>query len=126
MYIDTAKTAIFYQSLTPDDLCSCTDCKNFRRYIQSFYPELSDWLHALGIDIKKAAETSPLEMDKQGYMEYGGCQYIAFGSCQPDYRHQIGSVTIRKAESYPPTGISEPHFVLECFPVHLPADDDLI
>ena len=126
MYIDTDKTAAFYQALTLDDLCSCNYCRNLRRHIKDSYPALSGWFHSFGIDIEKATETTPLEKDEQGYMEYGGCQYVAFGACEMTYQHQVGSVTIRKANSYPSTGISEPHFVLECFPVRLPADDDLL
>ena len=126
MYIDTDKTAAFYQTLTLDDLCSCNDCRNFRRHIKNFYPTLSSWFHSFGIDIEKPMETTPLEKGELGFMEYGGCQYVAFGNCEMTYQHQVGSVTIRSANSYPSTEILEPHFVLECFPVRLPADDDLL
>ena len=126
MDIDTAKTAAYYQSLTPEDLCSCNDCLHYRKHICRVYPQISSWLHSFGIDIEKPLETSPLGQNKQGYMEYCGCQYVAFGECEPDFCIHIGPVTLRKSASFPPTGISEPHFVLEFFPILLPADNDLL
>jgi hypothetical protein len=52
-------------------------------------------------------------------LEYCGCQYIAFGNCEPEYRHRIGDVEFRVATSYPSTGIEQKHFVIEMFPVRL-------
>ena len=126
MNIDIKKTAAYYHTLKADDLCSCNYCRNFRKYIRTTYPETCLWLHSLGIEAEKAMETSPLERDEQGYIEYYGCQYVAFGSCESDFQHQIGNVLFRKACSHPQTGITEPHFVLECFPIRLPADKELL
>ena len=126
MYIDPIRTAAYYQALTSEDLCSCNYCQNFRRHIRTCYPGISLWLHSFGIEADKAMETSPLERDEQGYIEYCGCQYVAFGFCESDFQHQIGNVVFRKACSHPHTGITEPHFVLECFPIWLPADEDLL
>lgn len=124
--MDTARTKAYYQSLSENDLCGCNYCRNFRRHIKASYPKLSRWFNSRGIDIEKAMETSPLEADDQGYIEYAGCQYVAFGSCEPDFEHRVENVTIRRALSYPDTGIPEPHFVLESFPIRLPADKDLL
>lgn len=126
MYIDTAKTGAYYQSMTLEDLCTCNECRHYRQHIRRVYPQICSWLYSFGIDIEKPLETSPLGQNAQGYMEYGGCQYVAFGKYEPDFCRQIGPVTFRKSASYPPAGISEPHFVLEFFPIQLPADNDLL
>ena len=68
---------------------------------------------------KAINETSPLEPDENGVLDYCCCQYIVFGSCEPTYYHKIGDVEIRRATSYPDTGIEKAHFVLELYPIRL-------
>lgn len=119
MDVDVSATRDYYNSITDSALCNCGYCRNYRLQIKSVLPEVATYLEALGIDIEKPFETSPLEPDENGTLEYCGCQYIVFGSCDPEYRHRIGDVEIRIATSYPSTGIEQEHFVLELFPVRL-------
>ena len=76
-------------------------------------------MDSLGIDIEKPFETSPLESNEKGMLEYCCCQYIAFGTCEPEYNHRIDNVEFRMAISYPSTGIEQEHFVIELYPIQL-------
>jgi len=82
---------------------------------------IASYLAALGVDIEKPFETSPLEPDGNGILEYCACQYIVFGSCPSTYSHKTGDVEFHAASSYPSTGIEEEHFVLEFSPIFLKA-----
>ena len=119
MNVDIAKTKEYYAALANSELCNCTYCHNYRLQIKSAYPDVAEYLMTLGIEIQKPFETSPLEPDENGMLEYCGCQYIAFGNCDTEYRHKIGDVEFRIATSYPSTGIEQEHFVIEFFPVCL-------
>jgi len=119
MDVDVSATRDYYNSITDSALCNCGYYSNYRLQIKSALPEVATYLESLGIDIEKPFETSPLEPDENGMLEYCGCQYIAFGNCEPEYRHRIGDVEFRIATSYPSTGIEQEHFVIEFFPVCL-------
>lgn len=125
MNVQTTETFSYYQSLNSDQLCSCAYCRNYRRNIRTAYPAVAAWLDTLGVDIEKPLETSPLEPDDHGFLEYCGGQYILFGDCEDGFLYQIEDVEFRKAQSHPGTGIRKPHFVLEFFPIRLKADNDL-
>ncbi len=122
MEVDVRKTTQYYSSLSDTQLCDCAYCINYRKEIKAAYPRLVDALARLGVDIEKPYETSPLEPE-EGYLTYCACQYIVFGSCRATDCWQVGSVTLRPALSYPPTGIGSPHFVLELYPIRLPLHD---
>ncbi len=100
-------------------MCNCNYCRNYRLQIKSAYPKVAEYLGVLGIDIEKPLETSPLEPDENGMLEYCCCQYIAFGKCNPKYHDRVGDVEFRIAVSYPSTGIEQEHFVIELFPIKL-------
>ena len=119
MNVDVSATKDYYNSITDSALCDCNYCRNYRLQIKSAFPEVATYLETWGIDIEKPYEISPLEPDENGMLEYCGCQYIAFGNCDPEYRHRIGDLEFRIATSYPSTGIKQKHFVLELFPVQL-------
>ena len=119
MNVDVSATKDYYNSITDSALCDCNYCSNYRLQIKSAFPEVATYLETWGIDIEKPYEISPLEPDENGMLEYCGCQYIAFGNCDPEYRHRIGDLEFRIATSYPSTGIKQKHFVLELFPVQL-------
>ena len=119
MNVDVSATKDYYNSITDSALCDCSYCRNYRLQIKSAFPEVATYLETWGIDIEKPYETSPLEPDENEMLEYCGCQYIVFGSCDPEYHHRIGDVEFRIATSYPSTGIEQEHFVLELFPVRL-------
>ena len=119
MDVDVSATRDYYNIITDSMLCNCSYCRNYRLQIKSALPEVTAYLGSFGIDIEKPFETSPLEPDENGMLEYCGCQYIAFGNCDLEYRHRIGDVEFRIATSYPSTGIEQEHFVLELFTVRL-------
>lgn len=119
MNVDVSATEDYYNSITDSALCDCGYCRNYRLQIRDALPEVATYLESWGIDIEKPFETSPLEPDENGMLEYCGCQYIVFGSCDLDYHHRIGDVQFRIATSYPSTGIEQEHFVIEFFPVCL-------
>ena len=119
MNVNITKTKEYYATITDSELCGCGYCRNYRLQIKSALPEVTAYLGSLGIDIEKPFETSPLEPDENGMLEYCGCQYIAFGNCDPEYRHRIDDVEFRIATSYPSTCIEQEHFVLELYPVRL-------
>ena len=119
MDIDVSKTKTYYDSITEESLCDCAYCRSYRTQIKSAYPQVAVWLESMGADIEKTFETSPLEPDEKGMLDYCACQYIMLGCCEPEYIHKIGDVEIRVATSYPHTGIEDAHFVLEMFPIRL-------
>jgi len=119
MTVDVSATQRYYRSIDGDMLCDCGYCKNYRTQVKSEYPTVAEYLSVLGADIEKPFETSPLEPDENGFVTYCGCQYIVFGTCPADYVHRIGDVTFRAASSYPSTGITDEHFVLEFYPIRL-------
>ena len=119
MKSDVNATKNYYGSLPVDSLCDCSYCANYRSQVRLAYPTVAAYLDSLGIEIEKAFETSPLEPDENGMLEYCCCQYIVFGQCDEGYHHEIDGVEIRLATSYPATGIEQQHFVLELFPIKL-------
>lgn len=119
MNVDITKTKEYYAAIADSELCDCSYCRNYKLQIKSAYPEVAEYLASLGVHIQKPFETSPLEPDENGMLEYCGCQYIVFGNCEPEYYHRIGDVEFRVATSYPSTGIEGDHFVIEFFPIRL-------
>ena len=119
MNVDIVKTKDYYSSIAETSLCDCAYCRNYRLQVKKAFPKVAEYLYSFGIDIEKPFETSPLEPDETGMLEYCGCQYIAFGKCNPEYHHTVSDVEFRIATSYPSTGIEQEHFVIELFPVKL-------
>ena len=119
MNVDIPKTKAYYNSITETSLCDCAYCRNYRLQVKGAFPKVAEYLYSFGIDIEKPLETSPFEPDENGMLEYCGCQYIAFGNCNPEYHHTVDDVEFRIATSYPSTGIEQEHFVIELFPVKL-------
>lgn len=124
MDVDVTKTKEYYHTITDVSLCDCAYCRNYRLQVKSAFPKVAEYLCSLGIDIEKPFETSPLEPDEKGILEYCCCQYIAFGTCEPEYRCRIDNVEFRVATSYPSTGIEQEHFVIELYPVQLKFEFD--
>lgn len=120
MRVNIAKTKEYYQSIRQEDLCSCAYCKNYYLQVKAAYPDVSNYLCSLGADIEKPLETSPLEPDESGTLEYCACQYVVLGICPDGFRHNIGDVEVRISASHPRIHVRDAHFVLEFFPVRLP------
>lgn len=119
MNVNITKTKAYYESIEDSALCDCDYCRNYRLQVRSAFPMVAFYLDSLGIDIEKPFETSPLDLDENGMLEYCCCQYIVFGNCEPGYHHKIDGVEFRVATSYPSTGIVQEHFVIEFFPIRL-------
>ena len=119
MNVNITKTKEYYQSLQDSLMCNCNYCRNYILQIKSAYPKAADYLLHLGIDIEKPFETSPLEPDENGMLEYCCCQYIVFGECEPEYIFHIDDVEINISKFYPDTDIEEKHFVIELSPIKL-------
>ena len=81
---DIEKTRAYYCNLGPENICGCAYCQNYCARVKVAYPEVALYLDSLGVDIEKPFETSPLEPDENGYLEYCVCQYIVFGSCDAE------------------------------------------
>lgn len=113
------KTRAYYSNLGPENICSCGYCRNYCTRVKEAYPEVARYLDSLGVDIEKPFETSPLEPDEDGYLEYCVCQYVVFGTCSPDYAHQIGDVKFGISGRHPDTKLEEEHFVLDFYPIRL-------
>lgn len=98
---DIEKTRAYYRNLGPENICSCAYCQNYCVRVMTAYPEVARYLDSLGVDIEKPFETSPLEPDENGYLEYCVCQYVVFGSCPKDFTHRIGDVTFGRSAAIP-------------------------
>ena len=119
MGIDIEQTRQYYENIKIEDLCSCDYCKNYYLQVKEAYPLVADYLNELGVDIEKPFETSPLEPDVDGMMEYCLCQYIVLGNVSDELVKKIGSVELRIATSYPNTNIQREHFVIDIDPIKL-------
>lgn len=120
---DIEKTRAYYRNLGPENICDCAYCQNYCARVKAAYPEVDRYLDSLGVDIEKPFETSPLEPDENGRLEYCVCQYVVFGSCPKDFAHRIGDVTFGCSDCHPETGIKEEHFVLDFYPISLPFEE---
>ena len=117
MNVNISETKKYYHSITEASLCDCGYCRSYRLQVRSEYPKVASYLETFGIDITKPYETSAMEPDDKGILEFGCCQYVVFGNCAMDYHYKIDEVEFRVATSYPGTGIEQEHFVIELFPI---------
>ena len=69
------KTENYYRELNKDSLCFCDYCRNYYKEVKAAYPELSDYLAGMGVDIEKPFETMPLE-PYEGNIEYIAVQCL--------------------------------------------------
>ncbi len=123
MKLDIEKTRGYYRMLGPENICDCAYCRNYCARVKAAYPEVARYLDSLGVDIEKPFETSPLEPDENGVLEYCVCQYVVFGSCPEDFADRIGDVSFGRSDCHPNTRIEEEHFVLDLYPIHLPFEE---
>lgn len=119
MIVDKVKTRKYYESISSDMLCECACCRLYYSESRMAFPELAEWLSQYGIDIEKPFEAMSIDPDENGVVEYIGVQYIVFGSCPENYFCKVGEITICLASSYPDTGITDKHFVLEVYSMKL-------
>ena len=76
MNVNISATKDYYNSITDALLCDCNYCRSYRSQVKSAFPKVAAYLDSLGIDIEKPFETSPLEPNENGTLEYCCCQYI--------------------------------------------------
>ena len=112
------KTKNYYKALNNDNLCSCDLCRNYYQEIKRTYPELSDHLAEMGIDIEKPFETIPLD-PIDGTIEYLSAQYIVMGNASDFKSTDVSGVHIGIADSHPATDMDAEHFVIEIWPIKL-------
>ena len=105
--MDKIKTENYYRALNNENLCFCNYCRNYYKGVKETYPELSDYLARMGIDIEKPLETMPLE------------PYEAMGNATNFKNENIEGVHICIADSHPTTDIDEEHYVIEIYPLRL-------
>ena len=116
--MDIVKTENYYRTLNGDRLCSCDYCRNYYKEVKETYPELSDYLVGMGVDIEKPFETMPLE-PYEGIIEYIAVQYIVMGKDNDFKSVDLNGVHIDIANSHPETDIDEDHYVTEISPIRL-------
>ena len=118
------ETKRYYAALTPEDLCLCAYCRNYRKRIKEAYPRLSKYLRNVGVDVEKPFETMPLEPDGDGFIVYLGVQYIVLGDKVGFEKTAIadrpGEVSIELASAHPITDVAGAHYVIEIEPIRLP------
>ena len=112
------KTENYYRELNKDSLCSCDYCRNYYKEVKAAYPELSDHLAGMGVDIEKPFETMPLE-PYEGNIEYIAVQYIVIGNAADFKSEDVYGVHISIAGSHPMTDIDEEHYVIAISPIRL-------
>lgn len=118
MSMNINDTVQYYKKLTADDLCQCNNCKNFYAQIRRMYPDVAEYLDGIGVDIEKPHESWSVELDDDNLM-YMDVQYVVLGSSEDFSEVEISGVKIHLAESYPPTDLTEEHFVIETGPYYL-------
>ena len=120
---DIEKTRAYYCALGPENICDCAYCRNYCARVKAAYPEVARYLDSLGVDIEKPFETSPLEPDEKGNLEYCVCQYVVLGTCPEDFTHRIGDVSFGRSDCHPDPKVEEEHFVLDLYSIHLPFEE---
>ena len=116
--MDIIKTENYYKTLSKDSICSCDYCRNYYKEVKAVYPELSDYLAAMGVDIEKPFEAMSLE-PYEGTIEYIAVQYIVMGDAAEFKSEDVHGVHIGIADSHPMTDIDEEHYVVEISPIRL-------
>lgn len=117
------KTRQYYAGLTDENICDCAYCQNYVHEIKAAYPDLSEYLASLGVDIEKPFETMPVEPEN-GKMFYCGVQYIVLGTAEHFKDTLIDGVRVFVTDSHPMTNIKDDHFVIEVAPIYLKWDEE--
>lgn len=99
--MDISRTREYYDQLPFDDLCQCDYCKNYCKEIKGAYPEVAEYLRSIGVDIEKPFETSYMDVDENGMVDYLFAQYDVFGSKEDVIEKEISGVHIYVTDSYP-------------------------
>ncbi len=117
--MDLEKTRAFYSRISSGDVCGCAYCQNYVRRDQGGLSRSGGLPVPPGRGRGKAPGDHAPEPDETGQLEYAGPQYIVCGTPEGFTETQIGSVRIEIAASHPATGVEEPNFVIELYPIRL-------
>ena len=114
MYIDLQRNLQYYNS-EQSIPCDCDICKNYYSKVKAKYPQITEYLSSLNVDILRPFELVWFENEKQNQIEYIGCQYIVFGKCENSFQKQIGDVVFEiNTDHHPDTkNIQGEHFILD-------------
>ena len=122
MKIDFEKNIEYYKNIQSIP-CDCEICQIYYKGIKSRYPEISDYLDSIHVDILRPFELIWLQLEEKKQVEYYCCQYIVFGDCEDNVKMQFGEITLEKSFNHPSTtDIAGKHFVIEFGPIVLPDD----
>ena len=116
--MDIIKTENYYRSLNNDSLCSCDYCRNYYKEVKAAYPELSNHMAGMGVDIEKPFETMLLE-PYEGTIEYIAVQYNVIGNAADFKSENVYGVHIGIADSHPMADIDEEYYIIEISPIRL-------
>jgi hypothetical protein len=117
--MDIERTKAYYAHLGSGDLCDCAYCQNYMKEIKASYSALAEYLRRMGVDIEKPFETMPLDPDEMGHLAYPLAQYIVCGDPNDFRAATIQDVHVDISTVHPATGIQEPHFVIDVYPICL-------
>lgn len=122
--MDIGKTKQYYSKIKREELCSCIYCQNYIDEISSSYPEVSEYLMTLGVDIEKPFEVL-LPLDPvDGYMKYILVQYLIVGTRDGFDETRIGNVDISFAEFHPDATYKGEHFIIDAGPFQIECRTD--
>lgn len=108
------KRNLEYYSAEDISACDCGGCRNFILQIKEKYPEIAEYFSRINVDILKPFELIWIESDNYKRIDYIGCQYIVFGTCEENYSAELNGVKIfNNTDCHPTTNIDEKHFVLD-------------
>ena len=121
MNIDIEKNKAYYES---DDSipCDCQYCFNYVINIEKEYPNISEFLKSMNVDILKPFDLIYKEDSKNKNVQYISCQYIVFGECRDDFETEVTGIKVTKSKSHTDTNVDGPHFILEFGPISLKYD----
>jgi len=114
MFIDLAKNLQYYNS-EQSIPCDCEVCKNYYRQVEERYPDIASYLSSINVNILRPFELIWFENEKNNEIEYVGCQYIVFGSCDSNFTKRIGNILLEINTNNHPSDahITDKHFILD-------------
>ncbi len=110
---DKTATSDFYRKY--EDLCTCSACQNFYKYIADFKGEkVKDFLDVLGVDICKPVELTAYEIenDNKNTVEYYAYYAVKGKTERADFVLDKTAITI-SGDFMINTEIEESHFIVE-------------
>ena len=121
--MDIEKTKEYYSNLKREDTCDCDYCQNYIDEIKLAYPDVSEYLSTLGVDIERPFEVLfPLD-PVNGYMDYYGVEYLIAGDSGGFEETQIGDITICKTDAHPAAVYEGEYFVIIAGTFHIKCND---